>query len=218
MGLKAVLFFFTLLFFSAATHAEFNITRLKYDGGGDWYGNPTSINNLLKFINQNSSLKCAKLETVTEIDAGKIFSYPYLYLNGHGKILLTDNQLTTLRKHLLNGGFLHADDNYGLDASFRVMIKKLFPDKELKLVPFNHPIYNIKYKFPQGLPKIHQHDGKAPEGWGIFHEGRLILFYSYESDLGDGWEDQEVHNDPPEIRRKALEMGTNLVLYYLNSF
>lgn len=218
MGLKTALFWIFFFILSHTMQAEFNITRLKYDGGGDWYGNPTSINNLLKFINQNGFIKCAKLETVTEIDAGKIFSYPYLYLNGHGKILLTDNQLAVLRKHLLNGGFLHADDNYGLNPSFRVMVKKLFPDKEFKLVTFDHPIYNIKYKFPQGLPKIHQHDGKPPEGWGIFHEGRLILFYSYESDLGDGWEDPEVHNDPPEIRRRALEMGANIVLYYLSSY
>lgn len=210
--------FLVLFFLTATIQAEFNIARLKYDGGGDWYGNPTSINNLLKFLKKNTNIKCAKLESTTEIDASKIFSYPYLYLTGHGKILLTDNQLLVLRKHLLNGGFLHADDNYGLDQSFRVMVKKLFPDKELKPVPFDHPIYNIKYKFPAGLPKIHKHDGKAPQGLGIFHEGRLILFYSYESDLGDGWEDQEVHNDAPEIRQKALEMGTNLVLYYLNSF
>lgn len=218
MGIKFKSLLFLFFLITQTIYAEFTIARVKYDGGGDWYGNPTSINNLLTFIKKNTNIKCTKLESTTEIDGSKIFSYPYLYLNGHGKILLTENQLSVLRKHLLNGGFLHADDNYGLDQSFRAMVKKLFPDKELKPIPFDHPIYNIKYKFPAGLPKIHKHDDKRPEGLGIFHEGRLILFYSYESDLGDGWEDSEVHNDPPEIRQKALEMGTNLILYYLNSF
>ena len=131
---------------------------------------------------------------------------------------MTENEAELVRKHLLKGGFLHADDNYGLDKSFRRLIKKIFPDKELVKVPFDHPIYNIKYKFPNGLPKIHEHDGKSPEGLGIFHNGRLVLFYSVESDLGDGWEDREVHNDPEEKRLQALRMGCNRVLYYLESF
>ena len=217
MGIKSNVLILLILFFFEILPAQFKIARLKYDGGGDWYSNPTSINNLLAFTSQNTNIRCTRLESVTEIDAAKIFSHPYLYLTGHGNIQLTEQQISVLRSHLLNGGFLHADDNYGMNQSLRKTIKQLFPDKELKTVPFSHPIYNIKYKFPNGLPKVHQHDNKPPEGLGIFHEGRLLLFYSYESDLGDGWEDAEVHNDPPQVRQKALEMGCNLILYYLNS-
>jgi len=197
--------------------SDFYIGRLKYDGGGDWYSNPSSVNNLLRFISKETGIDCAKLEGTAVINEN-LGSYPYLYLTGHGTIDLSEEDAETLRKHLLQGGFLHADDNYGLDKSFRQLVKKMFPDKELVRIPFDHPVYNIKYKFPGGLPKIHEHDGKNPEGLGIFHEGRLILFYSYESDLGDGWEDKEVHNDPEEKRLQALRMGCNLALYYMESF
>ena len=197
--------------------SEFFITRLKYGGGGDWYSNPTSINNLLSFVSKNTNIKCSEFEKITEIIDGNIFNYPYLYITGHGNINFENKEIEILRKHLLNGGFLHVDDNYGLDKSFRKAVKKIFPNKELIVVPFDHPIYNIKYKFPKGLPKIHKHNNNPPEGLGIFQEGRLILFYSYESDLGDGWEDYEVHHDSEAKRKSALRMGTNLVLYYLNN-
>jgi len=209
-----------ILFLSLSCFAfgeDFFIGRLKYDGGGDWYSNPSSINNLLQFIEKETGIDCAQMEQVVSINEN-LNSFPYLYLNGHGTIDLNDNETELLRKHLLKGGFLHADDNFGLNESFRKLVKKLFPDKEFVTVPFDHQIYNIKYKFPNGLPKIHEHDGKNPEGLGIFHNGRLILFYSYESDLGDGWEDREVHKDPQEKRLQALRMGCNIVLYYLESF
>ncbi len=213
----SILIFLLVVQLNSLFSSEFFITRLKYEGGGDWYSNPTSINNLLEFISKNTDIKCSKFEKVTEIINGNIFNHPYLYLTGHGNIDFKDNEIPILRKHLLNGGFLHADDNYGLDKSFRAAIKKIFPDKELITVPFDHPIYSSIYKFPNGLPKIHKHDGKPPEGLGIFHEGRLILFYSYESDLGDGWEDFEVHQDSEIKRKRALRMGTNLVYYYLSN-
>ncbi|MBU4486394.1 MAG: DUF4159 domain-containing protein [Candidatus Delongbacteria bacterium] len=196
---------------------DFFIGRLKYDGGGDWYSNPSSINNLLQFISKETGIDCAAMENIVTAN-DNLSSFPYIYLTGHGTIDMTESEIELLRKHLLKGGFLHADDNYGLNDSFRRLVKKMFPDKQFVTVPFDHPIYNIKYKFPDGLPKIHEHDGKNPEGLGIFHNGRLILFYSYETDLGDGWEDKEVHNDPEEKRLLALRMGCNLVLYYLESF
>jgi hypothetical protein len=195
---------------------DFYIGRLKYDGGGDWYSSPSAVNNLLKFVTENTGIDCAEMETVVSVN-DNLNSFPYLYLTGHGTIDMTDTEAQMVRKHLLRGGFLHADDNYGLNESFRKLVKKIFPDKELKPVPFDHPIYNIKYKFPDGLPKIHEHDGKPPEGLGIFHNGRLVVFFSYEADLGNGWEDREVHNDPEEKRLQALKMGCNLVLYYLSS-
>lgn len=210
-----LLYIFTLVISTALFSQDFFVGRLKYSGGGDWYSNPTSINNLMKFIEKNADIDCANLEN-TAVTTENINSFPYLYLTGHGTIDMNEEEIKIIRKHLLNGGFLHADDNYGLDVSFRKLVKKIFPDKELVKVPFDHPIYNIKYKFPRGLPKIHRHDDKNPEGLGIFHNGRLILFYSYESDLGDGWEDIEVHNDPQEKRLQALKMGCNLVLYYLS--
>lgn len=207
-----------LIFFSLSIYGkDFYIGRLKYDGGGDWYGNPSSLNNLLEYISKETGIDCAGMEQTVSI-SDNLSSFPYLYLTGHGTIDLNENETEALRKHLLKGGFLHADDNYGLDGSFRKLVKKMFPDKELTAVPFDHPVYNIKYRFPNGLPKIHEHDAKSPEGLGIFHNGRLILFYSFESDLGDGWEDREVHNDPEEKRQQALKMGCNLVLYYLESF
>jgi len=214
---KIVIYILMFLSIGALRSEEFFISRLKYSGGGDWYSNPTSINNLLDFVERKTGIDCADLEKTTSISDGTLFNSPYLYLTGHGKITITDDEAKTLRSHLLNGGFLHADDNYGLDKSFRTFVKKVFPDKELKVVPFSHPVYNIKYKMTKGLPKIHKHDDKPPVGYGIFHNSRLVLFYSFESDLGDGWEDKEVHNDPEEKRLEALKMGTNLVLYYLSS-
>lgn len=207
--------FFILVIYSLALPSDFTIARVKYGGGGDWYSDPTSINNLLSFIKTNANIDCSEYEAVTEITRDKIFFYPYLYLTGHGKVEFTPEEVKILREHLLSGGFLHIDDNYGLDEYIRAEIKKIFPDKELTKVPFDHSIYNIKYKFPEGLPKIHEHDKKPPEGLGIFNDGKLVLFYSYQSDLGDGWEDYEVHKNPEHKRKQALKMGCNLVLYFL---
>lgn len=208
---------FIILLVTNLFSADFSIARIKYRGGGDWYSDPTSIKNLLSFVERRCGVSTKTDEVITEIRSESLFKYPYLYLTGHGKVEFSDDEASLLRKHLISGGFLHADDNYGMDKSFRKEIKRIFPDKELIPVPFDHPIYNIKYKFSSGIPKIHKHDDKNPEGLGIFHNGRLILFYSYESDLGDGWEDSEVHNNPEPLREKALKMGANLVLYYLNS-
>ena len=191
------------------------ITRLKYDGGGDWYGNPSSLPNLLAAIRDRTGISVAPREqTVSLLDPG-LADHPYLYMTGHGNVSWSAAERQALREYLLAGGFLHADDNYGMDQSFRREIQAVFPDQELVELPPDHPVFHLFYDFPKGLPKIHEHDGKRPQGFGIFHDGRLIVFYSYESDLGDGWEDPDVHKDPPEIRERAIEMGVNLFLYAL---
>lgn len=197
-------------------YGKFVIARLKYGGGGDWYSNPSSLPNLLKFIGEKTYIKVHPEEVRVSIMDKDFFAYPYLYLNGHGNIRFTDEEVLRLRQHLQAGGFLHADDNYGMDHSFRREIKRVFPDNELLELPFTHPIYHQFFDFPNGLPKIHEHDGKPPQGLGIFYQGRLVVFYTYECDLGDGWEDPEVHNDPPDKREAALKMGANIVLYYLS--
>ncbi|MBD3165742.1 DUF4159 domain-containing protein [bacterium] len=199
----------------------FAIARLKYNGGGDWYGDPGSLANLQAFIREHSSLETAEKEKVVSITADDFFSYPYLYMTGHGEegrnvLHFTDQEAQRLREHLLGGGFLHCDDNYGFDTSFRREMKKVFPEESWVEVPFNHPIYHIAFDFPNGLPKIHEHDGQPPQGLAIMVDGRIVVFYTYQSDLGDGWEDSDVHNDPPEKRRAALRMGTNIVLYALS--
>jgi hypothetical protein len=191
------------------------IARLHYGGGGDWYANPSSLPNLLERIARDTRLPVARREAVVTPLSPDLRDYPYLYMTGHGNVRFTDEELAALRSYLLSGGFLHADDNYGMDVSFRREIKRLFPDKELVPVPFDHPIYRIVHRFPDGLPKVHEHDGLPAEGLGIFHEGRLVVFYSYQTDLGDGWEDPEVHGDPYEIREAALKMGVNLFVYAL---
>lgn len=193
----------------------FTIARLKYGGGGDWYSNPSSLPNLLREIRQRTTIHTKEDEARVSIMDEDLFNYPFLYMNGHGNVKLTPEEVDRLRQYLTNGGFLHADDNYGMDESFRREIKRVFPDKTLVELPFNHPIYHSFYDFPNGLPKIHEHDNKPAQGFGIFHEGELVLFYSYESDLGDGWEDPDVHNDPPEKRESALQMGINVIVYAL---
>lgn len=186
---------------------------MKYKGGGDWYSNPTALSNLIRFCNANIDTAITpKAETVTP-DSPELFNYPYVYLTGHGNVFFSDQDSKNLRNYLLSGGFLHVDDNYGLEPYFRKAIKKIFPDKKLEPLPANHPIFNQAFNFPDGLPKIHVHDGKPPQLFGITHEDRLILVFSYESDLGNGWEDAEVHNDPQEVRTKALKMGANIVKY-----
>jgi len=196
-------------------YGKFTIARLKYDGGGDWYSNPGSLPNLLKFLQNNTSLTVAPEEARVAIMDKDFFAYPYLYMNGHGNVRFSENEILRLRQYLQNGGFLHADDNYGMDQSFRREMKRVFPDNDWVELPFSHPIYHGLYQFPNGLPKIHEHDGKPPQGLGIFYKGRLVVFYTYECDLGDGWVDPEVHNDPEEKHQAALKMGANIILYSL---
>jgi hypothetical protein len=189
------------------------IGRLHYEGGGDWYANPSSLPNLLRAIRERTHLAVADTEVVVTLSDNNLWSVPYLHLTGHGNIHFSDQDLVTLRRWLEQGGFLHASDNYGMDASFRREIKRLFPDHELVEVPLDHPIYHLIYDFPKGVPKIHQHDGKPAQGFGIFLDGRLVVYYDYQCDLGDGWEDYEVHRDPPEKHEAALRMGVNLFAY-----
>lgn len=191
------------------------IGRLHYDGGGDWYANPSSLPNLLAAIRDRAGIPVARREVeVTPLDPA-LRDYPYIYMTGHGNAAFTPAERTALRDYLLSGGFLHADDNYGLDESFRAEMARIFPDAELTELPPDHPVFHTFYDFPEGLPKIHEHDGKPPQALGIFRDGRLVVLYSYESDLGDGWEDEGVHDDPPEIREQAIRMGVNIFLYVL---
>ena len=194
---------------------SFSIFRIHYDGGGDWYANPSSLPNLLKFIKKNTSVNTNLNENKAKIGDDTFYKNHYFYITGHGNIKFSKKEILILRKHLLNGAFLHVDDNYGLDKSFRIQVQDLFPDKELIELPVNHPLFNCYYKFENGLPKIHEHDNKPPQPYGIFHNQKLILLYTYESDLGDGWEDKNVHNNPEHIRLDALKMGTNIVIYNL---
>lgn len=191
------------------------IGRLQYDGGGDWYANPSSLPNLLAAIRERTGLPVAEREvTVRPLDAN-LRDIPYLYLTGHGNLRFSGEEREALRGYLLEGGFLHADDNYGLDESFREEVEALFPDRELAELPPDHPVFHVLYDFPEGLPKIHEHDGDRPRALGIFHDERLVLLYTFESDLGDGWEDPGVHEDPLEVREEALRMGVNIFLHVL---
>ena len=206
-----VLFAFTAL--AQPAPPEVTVARVKYGGGGDWYSGEKSLPNLLQFARANTLLDVAPENEVVELTNDKLFQYPFLYLNGHGTVAFTGREADRLRRYLTNGGFLHINDDYGLDASIRREMRKVFPDQNFVAVPFDHPVYTIHYAFPNGLPKIHEHDGKPAQGLGLFHEGRLVVFYSYESDIGDGWEPEEVHHDPVEKRRAALQMGVNLLVY-----
>lgn len=192
---------------------EITIARVKYGGGGDWYSGEESLPNLLAFVREHTLLDVAPREEVVELTSDKLFQYPFLYLNGHGTVAFTDREADRLRRYLTGGGFLVINDDYGLDASIRPQMKKVFPEQAFVPVPFDHPVYHAHFSFPGGLPKIHEHDGQPAEGLGLFHEGRLVVFYAYESDIGDGWEPEEVHHDPPEKRRAALQMGVNLLVY-----
>jgi uncharacterized protein DUF4159 len=189
------------------------IGRLHYEGGGDWYANPSSLPNLLAAIRSRTTLRVADAEKVVTLKDDELWNVPYLYLTGHGNVHWSDQDLAILRRYLRRGGFLHADDNYGMNASIRRELSKLFPDHPLVEVPLDHPIYHLVYDFPKGIPKIHAHDGKPAQGFGIFLDGRLVAYYSYQSDLGDGWEDPQVHHDPVEKREAALKMGVNLFAY-----
>jgi len=195
--------------------SSFTIARLKYGGGGDWYSDPSSLPNLLNFIKENTNIDAASKEVRVEISDEALFSYPYIYMTGHGNVRFSEDEAKRFRRYLTGGGFLHIDDNYGIDKSFRREMKKVFPDKEFVELPFRHGIYHCVFDFENGLPKIHEHDGGPPHGYALFHEGRMILFYSFNTDLGDGWEDRQVHNDPDEKRISALRMGTNIVFWAL---
>jgi hypothetical protein len=202
---------------SAAAPTRLTIARLQYDGGGDWYANPSSIPNLLAAIAERTTLPVERREARITLLDERLWDYPFLHITGHGNIKLSEREVERLREYLTRGGFLHASDNYGLDSSFRREIARVFPERPLVDVPLKHPVYNIVYEFPKGLPKIHEHDGKPPRGLGIFLGDRLAVYYDYESDLGDGWEDSDVHKDPPELHEAALRMGVNLFVYAVTS-
>ena len=194
-------------------NGNFSISRIQYGGGGDWYANSSSIYNLLEYIKNNTSIIVKDEEIKVKIGDENFYKNNFFYITGHGNLKFNNEEIVILRKHLIDGAFLHVDDNYGLDKSFRVALKQLFPDKDLVELPLDHKIFHCYYKFPNGLPKIHEHDNKPPQALGIFHNERLILLYTYESDLGDGWEDKTIHNNPNHIREAALKMGTNIVIY-----
>ena len=200
----------------AAAVDSVTIARLEYDGGGDWYANPSSLPNLLEEVRLRTGIPTARRDRVVRALDPTLADHPYLYMTGHGDVRFTARERAALRDYLLGGGFLHADDNYGLDASFREEVAAIFPDRELVEIPPEHPVFHLLYDLPEGLPKVHEHDGAPPQAFGIFERGRLLVFYSYESDLGDGWEDPDVHDDAPEIREAAIRMGVNLMLYALS--
>lgn len=206
-----------LFLMSQKTYSQgFQVAVLKYSGGGDYYANPTSLPNLVKYANEHLNLSIKK--DVPYVDAGSmdIFNYPFIHMTGHGNVFFTNSELENIRLYLLGGGFLHIDDNYGLDEFIRPEIQKLFPNEQLVELPFNHPIFKQEYTFT-GLPKIHEHDGKRPQAFAIIQNGRIVLLYTYETDLGDGWEDESVHNAPPEKRQAALRMGANILQFvFLN--
>jgi hypothetical protein len=195
---------------------KLTIVQLQYSGGGDWYANPSGLPNLLRAIRERTGLDVMDRPLQLKITDPNLWSHPYVYLTGHGNVRFSEEEVLILRRYLTSGGFMHADDNYGLDESFRREMKRVFPDKELVELPATHPVYHSMYDFPRGMPKVHQHDGKPAQGFGIVHEGRVVVFYSYETDLGNGWEDVERYNDSPEAREAALRMGVNLFVYALS--
>ena len=207
------IFFFILLPLACMSQSTYSIATLKYNGGGDWYANPTALPNLIEFSNKNLGTNIKESPDIVEVGSSDIFNYPFIHMTGHGNIFFSNEEANNLRKYLLSGGFLHVDDNYGLDEFFRKEITKVFPDKKLIQINSNHIIFNQSFSFPNGLPKIHIHDAKPSEAYGIFDNGRLLCLYTYESDLSDGWEDSEVHNDSEETRLKALKMGSNIIEY-----
>ena len=208
--MKKVYFLFFLLSFQCFSQ---EIALVKYQGGGDWYANPTSLPNLIRFCNTTIQTKIKAKPATVIPNSPDIFSYPYIHMTGHGNVVFNTDEETNLRNYLNSGGFLHIDDNYGMNEYIRKAIKKLFPANELIEIPTNHLIFQKPFSFPNGLPKIHEHDNKRPQAFGIFVKNRLVLLYTYECDLGDGWEDAEVNNDPLEVRQKALKMGANIIHY-----
>lgn len=194
------------------------VAKLKYGGGGDWYANKTSMPNLINFCNKNLKTNLFPEEDIIEPGDKKIFQYPFVHMTGHGNVIFNEGEAKNLRNYLLSGGFLHIDDNYGLNQFIRREMKKVFPEHDFVEIPFTHPIYHQKYQFNKGLPKIHEHDNKPSQGFGIFHEGKLVCFFSYECDLGNGWEDASVYNDSESVRQEALKMGANLVQFAFSNY
>lgn len=212
--ITVVILFFALTSFVPAP--SFQIALLKYNGGGDWYANlATSLPNLIKFCNENLGTNINPEQTIVDAGSPEIFNYPFVHMTGHGNVVFSDQEAQNLRNYLVGGGFLHVDDNYGMDKFIRPQLKKVFPELDLIELPFSHPVYHQKFDFKNGLPKVHEHDDKAPQGFGLVYEGRLVCYYSVETDLGDGWEDPDVHGDSPDARDKALKMGANLVQFAL---
>lgn len=223
---KKIFFSFLLLSFSiiifsfkSKTTYAYQIALLKYNGGGDWYANlETSLPNLIKFCNDNLKTAINPEQAIADAGSIEIFNYPFIHMTGHGNVIFSNQEAENLRNYLLAGGFLHISDNYGMDNFIRIQLKKIFPELDLIELPFSHPIYHQKYEFPKGLPKIHEHDKKAPQGFGLIYKGKLICFYDFECDLGDGWESQEIHNDSQEARNNALKMGANIISYAFMNF
>jgi len=213
MRVGVLIWIFCTLPFGLQAQGVIKIAKLKYQGGGDWYANKTALPNLIDFCNSNLQMNLVRDEDIVEVGSPELFLYPYVYMTGHGNVVFSDLEAENLRNYLIAGGFLHIDDNYGLDQFVRLEMKKVFPNLEFVELPFDHPIYHQKYQFPKGLPKVHEHDGKAPQGFGILFEGRLVCFYSYECDLGNGWEDQTIYNDPEAVRQEALKAGANILSF-----
>lgn len=217
ISVKTTLLTFALLLLQLSMVSAFSpkiqIALIKYNGGGDWYANPTSLPNLVKFCNKELKTNINEEVATVEVGSKEIFNYPFVHITGHGNIIFSAEEAENLRNYLIAGGFLHISDNYGLDQFIRPQMKKVFPNLNFVEVPFSHPIYHQKYSFKNGLPKIHEHDNKPPKGYGIFYKGRMLCFYDYECDLGDGWEDAEVHNNSESKRQKALQMGANIISY-----
>jgi hypothetical protein len=201
------------MFIGFALNGQIKIAKVKYQGGGDWYANKTSLPNLIAYSNQALKMTISQTPETVDLTSTNLFRYPFIHLTGHGNVNFSEEEIKNLRTYLLGGGFLHIDDNYGLDVSIRREMKKVFPELTFVELPFSHPIYHQKFDFPTGLPKIHEHDGKPAQGFGLVYKGRLICFYTYETDLGNGWENPETYNDPPEKRELALKMGTNILQY-----
>lgn len=202
-----------LLAFNLTAQAPLRIALLKYGGGGDWYADPTALPNLIAFCNEHLGTNIHPTHDIVEVGSLDIFNYPFVHMTGHGNVVFSQQEAQNLRNYLISGGFLHIDDNYGMDPYVRPQMLKVFPELEFIELPVNHEIYNQKFRFPDGLPKIHEHDGKPAQGFGLFWEGRLVCYYTYETDLSDGWEDPEVHNNPPDVRLKSLRMGGNIIQY-----
>lgn len=216
MRIRLLVIFLFIAFAGVAQNGGVKIALLKYNGGGDWYSDPTALPNLIEYCNENLKTNINPEPSTIEIGSPEIFNFPFVHLTGHGNIILSESDAMNLRIYLEGGGFLHVDDNYGLDEYIRREMKKVFPDKEFVELPPSHPIFHQKYDFNEGIPKIHEHDNKPPQAFGIFIEDRMVFLYTYETDLGDGWEDADVHNDPAALREKALQMGANIISFVFN--
>lgn len=213
---KTILYSFTIALFALlgfSTNPTYKIGVLKYNGGGDWYANPTSVPNLIQFCNDNLKTNIAAEPDYVSPESSELFNYPFIHMTGHGNVVFSEQEVNNLKQYLTKGGFLHIDDNYGMDKFVRREISKVFPNQKFIELPFSHPIFNQKFKFDKGLPKVHEHDNKPPQAFGLFHNSKLVVLYTYECDLGDGWEDYEVHKDSEAIRKKALQMGANIIQY-----